>query len=80
MDREQFKKERGELPDVCYGCAERHFRCHETCEKYLTAKKEYAASREAVAEAKKTDNVMDSYYAAAIKRQKKRNSRMSGRR
>lgn len=75
-----MKNERGKFPNVCCGCTERFLGCHETCEKYLTAKNEYAARQEAAAEAKKTDNMMGSYHMATIKRQRKRNNRMTGRR
>ena len=75
-----MNNKQGRFPNVCQGCAERYLGCHEKCEEYLTAKKEYADSLEAAAEYKKTENMMGAYHMASIKRQRKKKNRMSGRR
>lgn len=41
----------------CYDCAERHEGCHGTCEKYLSAKKEYEEERQAIRKRKISDKI-----------------------
>lgn len=56
------------FPSVCHGCTDRCVGCHDTCKKYVGAKKEHAANVEAFKTANRHAFMLSSYHAVAIKR------------
>lgn len=63
------------IKETCKDCADRSVGCHGTCQKYLDAKAEYEAKKNQVIENQYADKLMDSVWADAIIKIKKKTRR-----
>lgn len=55
---------------VCKDCTEREVGCHSSCERYITAKKEWEAEKNRIYTEKCKDSNYDNYHFNAIYRHK----------
>lgn len=67
------------IKDTCKDCVDRSVGCHSTCRKYLDAKAEYEAKKNEMIENQRVDKLMDSVWADAVKKAKKKKRKIKRR-